>query len=163
MTGTVFWEALSPIAARMPKVVREHEILRVAATVHGEDTTIAAEAARREVLVWAKNRSGGRLPDEAWKLQGFEYFSGGRNSVGVRIENEASDIWAIRADDPDDNVPGRIWTTEITIGVMGDQLPRFSARSLVSTSENELDIEPHTPGFIQQQWCPNVVGRRQHN
>jgi hypothetical protein len=44
------WEALRPIAARMPKVVREHEILRVAAVVHGKDQMKSAEAARHEVL-----------------------------------------------------------------------------------------------------------------
>ena len=53
----------------MPRVVREHEILRVAATIHGNDKAKSAEAARREVLTWAQNRSGGRLPEKAWNLR----------------------------------------------------------------------------------------------
>jgi hypothetical protein len=67
MSGSALWEALGPIAARMPKVVREHEILRVAATVHGNETAKSAEAARREVLGWAQRRSGGRLPRQLFK------------------------------------------------------------------------------------------------
>ena len=144
------WEALSPVAARMPRVVREFEILRVSATLFGKDSAQNAEIARKEVLRWAENRSGGRLPPEAWDFENFEYFSGGRNSVGVRLQNEHSDIWAIRADDPDKNVAGRIWTTEVTVGLMVGQPPRFSARLLASTHEVELDIEPHTPGLVQQ-------------
>ena len=31
-----------------------------------------------------------------------------------------------------------------------DKPCKLSARLLVSTSENELEIEPHTPGFVQQ-------------
>lgn len=143
------WEVLSPIMARM-RVVREFEILRVSATIFGKDSTKNAEIARKEVLRWAQNRSGGRLPPEAWNFENFEYLSGGRNSVGVRLRNEDSDIWAIRADDPDKNVAGRIWTTEVTVGLMVGQAPRFSLRLLASTQEEELDIEPHTPGLVQQ-------------
>jgi hypothetical protein len=134
----------------MPKVVREHEVLRVAAIVHGKDKAKSAETARREVLAWAQKRSGGRLPQEAWAFEEFEYLSGGRNSVAVRIDNNESDVWAIRADDPDKTVPGRVWTTEVVVGLTRDKPCHFSARLLVSTSEDELEIEPHTPGFVQQ-------------
>ena len=71
MSGSTPWEALRPIAARMPKIVREHEILRVAAIVHGRDKSKSAEAARHEVLVWAETRSGGRLPLEVVGLSGI--------------------------------------------------------------------------------------------
>lgn len=144
------WDALRPIAARMPGIVREHEILRVAAIIHGKDSIKSAEAARREVLAWAQKRSGGRLPNEAWEFQGFEYLSGGRNSVAVRIDRNNADIWAIRADDPDKTVPGRVWTTEVVVGVTKDKPCYFGARLLVSTSEDDFEIEPHTPGFVQQ-------------
>jgi hypothetical protein len=134
----------------MPKVVREHEILRVAAIVHGNDKTRSAEAARREVLIWAQKRSGGRLPEKAWDFQEFSYLSGGRDSVAIRIKTSDADIWAIRADDPDKCVPGRVWTTEVVVGLTDDKPCNFSARLLVSTSEDELEIEPHVPGFVQQ-------------
>ena len=150
MSASTTWDALKPVAARMPKVVREHEILRVAAIVHGKDKAKSAEAARREVLAWAQKRSGGRLPAEAWNFQDFEYFSGGRNSIAVRLKSNQSDIWTIRADDPDKSVPGRVWTTEVVIGLTPKKPCHFSARLLVSTSEEDFEIEPHTPGFVQQ-------------
>ena len=150
MTGLPLKDALAPIAARMPKVVREHEILRVAANVHGKDPPKLAEIVRREVLAWVQRRSGGRLPEDAWGFRSFEYFSGGRNSIGDRIENNTLDVWAVRADDPDKSIPERVWTTEVVVGLKRDGLPLFSARLLVNTPESDLDIEPHTPGFVQQ-------------
>ena len=51
-------------AARMPSAVREHEILRVVATVQGKDTAKSTELARREVLVCGPAKSGGRFPPE---------------------------------------------------------------------------------------------------
>lgn len=150
MAPSAFSEALRPLAARLPTVVREHEILRVSATVEGRDRVTAVENVRREILTWAQNRSGGRLPRDAWDHQDFEYLSGGRNSAGVRMLDGDIDFWAIRADDPDKGVPGRIWTTEVAIGLMGTQAPQFSARLLASTTEGELDIEPHSPGCVMQ-------------
>ena len=138
MSASTPWDSLRLVAARMPKVVREHEVLRVAAIVHGKDKTRSAEEARREVLAWAQNRRGGHLPDAAWAFQDFEYFSGGRNSVAVRIKRNDSDIWAIRADDPDKLVPGRVWTTEVLVGLTNVSPCNFSARLLVSTSEGNL-------------------------
>lgn len=38
----------------------------------------------------------------------------------------------------------------MVVGFKVGQAPRFSARLLASTQENELDIEPHAPGFVQQ-------------
>lgn len=143
-------DALRPLAARLPQVVKEHEVLRVAATVEGRDRAKAAEDVRREILVWAQNRSGGRLPSAAWEHRDFEYLSGGRNSAAVRLVGNSVDLWAIRAEDPDKEVPGRIWTTEVVVGLQGEQPARFSARLLASTREDEIDIEPHTPGFVLQ-------------
>lgn len=149
MSNFAFADALRPIASRMPTVVREHEVLRVTATIRDASPRVA-EATRQEVLRWAGRRSGGRLPDDAWASKNFEFFSGGRNSLGVRIAADETDIWAIRADDPDKSVPGRTWTNEVVVGAAVGQPLRFSVRQLVSTSEDILDIVPHSPGFIQQ-------------
>lgn len=143
-------QALSTLAQRMPRVVREHEVLRVAGWMRKDEPAEAAKTAIEEVLKWAQRRCGGRLPAEAWDHDSFEYLSGGRNSSCVRLKSADSDLWAIRADDPDKSVPERVWTTEIVIGLLPDQPAKFSARLLVSTPENELAIEPHTPGFVQQ-------------
>lgn len=143
-------EALRPLAARMPRVVREHEIMRVTATITGSDRAKMAEMARREILAWAQKHCGGLLPRDAWEGDSFEYFSGGRNAVGIRIVKAPYDFWAIRSDDPDKTVPGRVWTNEAVVAYIGGQSPRFSARQLVSTPEDDLSIEPHAPGFVQQ-------------
>lgn len=131
-------------------VVREHEILRISAMLGGGDAAVAAENARREVLAWASNRSGGRLPKEAWGLQSFDYLSGGRNSSAIRFTSDAADIWALRAEDPDRTVPGRIWTTEVVTALSEGVRPRLSIRLMAHTAESELLIEPHSPGFVQQ-------------
>lgn len=95
---------------------RDIEILRVSAQLDGDNFRLANDEARNAALAWAKNRAGGRLPDTAWKLEDFELLAGGRNSTAVRIVNDSLDVWALRAEDPDANVAGRVWSTELVIG-----------------------------------------------
>lgn len=130
---------------RRSRNVREHEVLRIAGAVS------SAKIAIREVLKWAQKRCGGKLPPEAWEQESFDYFSGGRNSSGVRFRDEKCDLWSIRTDDPDKNVPERIWTTEVVVGSQKSELVQFSVRLLVNTTISDpVQIEPHTPGFVQQ-------------
>jgi hypothetical protein len=143
-------EALAPLAARMSRPVRQHEVLRVAGILMSNDPVSIANSAKKEVLKWAQNRAGSRLPSEAWNHQSFDCFSGGRNISGLRLQTDGADLWAIRADDPDKAVPGRVWTNEVVIGLAVGQPARFSARLIASTAEGELAIEPHVPGYIQQ-------------
>lgn len=150
MASSSLWNTLRPLSSRGPKTVREYEVLRIAATINGNDHGLLATKARDEVLRWTQKRCGGNLPTEAWEQESFEYFSGGRNTNGVRIAIDGFDIWGIRTDDPDKAIPGRIWTTEIVVGIKDNEPPRFSTRQLVSTSESTLDIVPHAPGFVQQ-------------
>jgi len=150
MNSRSMWDKLRPLQERMPRAVTETEVLRVAGVLLGDDPVKSAEIARQEVLRWAQKRCGGKLPREAWDFADFDYRAGGRNSAGVRIQSDASDIWAIRADDPDKTVAGRIWTTEVVVGQIKDDRPRFSARLMVSTSESNMSIVPHSPGFVQQ-------------
>ncbi|MBP7002589.1 hypothetical protein [Amaricoccus sp.] len=155
-------DALSPLASRMRRVVREHEVLRVAGWIPGDEPAAVANTAIREVLRWAQKRCGGQLPPEAWERKSFDYLSGGRNSTCVRLQSGTSDLWAIRADDPDKTVAERAWTTEVVIGLLPEQPAKFSARLLVSTPEADLQIEPHTPGFIQQVVgnCSLISGKK---
>ena len=150
MNNNVMWDKLQPLRAKMPRAVSETEVLRVAGVLLGDDPRKSAEAARQEVLRWVQKRCGGKLPREAWEYAEFDYRTGGRNSTGARIQSEAADIWAIRADDPDKTVAGRIWTTEVVVGFEKDDRPRFSARLMVSSTESNIEILPHSPGFVQQ-------------
>lgn len=148
--ATSFSEALTPLARRMLPAVRDIEILRVAAQLDGDDFTVAAKKARDAALAWAKRRAGGSLPKDAWDHLDFELLAGGRNSAGVRFKTGTADLWAMRAEDPDKDVAGRIWTTEIVIGGEVGKRPHLSLRLIVSTAEPEFSIEPHVPGTVLQ-------------
>lgn len=150
MSHASFSDALQPLAARMPQVVREREILRVAASVGGNDGELAGAETRNEILKWAEKRTGGRLPPAAWNHDEFEHLAGGRNCTAVRIADDSRDIWAIRADDPDKSVAQRVWTTEAIVGRRPGQRALFSLRLLVNSPEPELRIEPAVPGLVQQ-------------
>ena len=145
-----FSEALRPFAARVPHLVREREVLRLAATLGDTDGSQAALLARGEILRWTEKRTGGQLPPSAWRHEQFEHLAGGRNCAAVRIADDTRDIWAIRADDPDKGVAQRVWTTEAIVGHAPDQRALLSVRLLVSSPERELQIEPAVPGFVRQ-------------
>jgi len=162
---TAFSEALGPLSKRMPRAVRDIEILRVSAQLDGEDYAASAEAARIEALKWAKKRAGRALPKAAWDLQDFDLPVGGRSSMAVRIENDALDLWALRAEDPDKDVAGRVWATEIVIGGEVGSRPHVSLRLIVSTTEPDFAIEPHVPGpVLQMIEAPGLIrGARRLN
>jgi hypothetical protein len=50
----------------------------------------------------------------------------------------------------------------LVVGLLPDQPAKFSARLLVSTPEADLQIEPHSPGFIQQvvENCRLISGQK---
>jgi len=135
---------------RQVKAIHQQEVLRVAATLAGGDPASLLSQARRETLRWMQQRAGGHLPPQAWDQQSFELLSGGRTTLGIRLETEGSDLWAARIDDPDKTVPGRIWTTEISIGLMRGMAPRLGVRLLLSTPEERVEITPATPGCVLQ-------------
>ena len=145
-----FADALQPLAARMPPIIREREILRVAATLGGNNGEKTADEARQEILKWVRKRSGSDLPNIAWQHQTFEHAVGGRNSAAVRISDKHRDVWAIRANDPDKNVAQRIWTIEAIVGYRPNQRALFSLRLLVGSPETELAADPAVPGLVRQ-------------
>ena len=147
---TAFSEALTPISKGMPRAVRDIEILRVSAQLDGDDFASAMRIARKAALTWAKKRAGRALPKEAWDLQEFDLLAGGRNSTAVRIANDTLDLWALRAEDPDKEVAGRVWSTEIVIGGQVGNRPHISLRLIVSTAEPDFGIEASVPGLVLQ-------------
>lgn len=142
-------EALAPLRAKLGPIVREREILRVVTEIEGDDGAAAVDQARREVLAWAQKRCG-RLPEGAWNGRAFDHMIGGRTALGVRIEQSDSDIWALRSDEPDTNVAGRTWTTEVVIRRLADRPARLSLRLLLSSPEDEPAIEPAVPGLLRE-------------
>ena len=143
-------KALSPLPTRSSQGIAEREVLRVVTTLGIPEGDDAFEQARKEVLVWARNRSGGSLPPEAWEGKAFEHLTGGRTVLAVPLELEGGVVWALRADDPDKSVPGRIWTCEATLGRPNNQSPKLSVRLIASSREMEMNVNPHVPGFLHQ-------------
>lgn len=76
--------------------------------------------------------------------------SGGRNSAAIRMANDAIDLWALRAEDPDKDIAGRVWSTEVVIGGAAGQRPHLSLRLIVTTTEADFVFEPHVPGTVLQ-------------
>jgi hypothetical protein len=140
-----FRNSLPPFPAR---IVREHQVLHVAADLPSDNAAI--DRARFEILKWAQKRCGGQLPPDAMAGQAFELLIAGRNSSAVEVDLPEIHAWALRQEDPDKEVPGRIWTSEAILWRTPLQSPRFAARLTVGSSEGELDIAPATPGYIRQ-------------
>ncbi len=130
--------------------VREQEVLRVLVEVRRDPAASSHENIRREILAWAQRRSS-KLPEDAWKGNEFTHSVPGRNIMGIRHRDESSDTWALRANDPDKTVAGRIWTTEATVAIDDRyERPILGVRLLVNTPEDNFNIEPHVPGFLRQ-------------
>ncbi|WP_298429909.1 hypothetical protein [uncultured Jannaschia sp.] len=141
-----FSEALRDFEATNSGPVREREILRVAGVL----PNCKFVDVRKQVLLWARKRTPSQLPQDAWNGGPVEVLSGGRSVHIETLETSSGNLWAFRNDDPDKNVPGRVWTTEVTVGGEDNQDLMLSLRQMVSSSEGELHIEPHVPGPILQ-------------
>lgn len=138
-------DALAPLAARM---VREHQVLHIAAELSPVDD--ALNRARSEIMKWAQKRSGDRFSVDAMAGRSFELFAAGRNSAAIEVDLPEIHAWALRQEDPDKAVAGRIWTSEAILWRTPDRLPRFAARLTVGSPEVELSIEPAAPGYVRQ-------------
>lgn len=142
--------ALVPLRARMPRAIFEREILRVVAAIPIDEADQPFEQARTEILKWAAKRAGQPLPKDAWDGLAFEVLAAGRTTLGVRVDAGSSRVWSIRGDDPDKTVPGRVWSTEVTLGQKADGKILLGVRLLVNSAEDQLTIVPSVPGLVLQ-------------
>ena len=152
-------DALVPLQNRL---VGEREILRVVATVPASNEFDAFTSARKEVLSWAQNRAGATLPSEAWQGEDFELPAAGRATMASCVETGNGLLWSLRGDDPDKNVAGRIWSSEITLGRAAQNgSVTLGLRLLVNSSERHLVIEPAVPGLVLQiaEACQLIDGQ----
>ncbi len=145
-----FEQVLSRLKSALPRQITEHEILRVSAEMTGVRSSQGADSIRKEVLRWAEKKTVGRLPPAAWAGDSFEHLVSGRHCIGVKVNVDESHLWGVRVDDPDKNVPGRVWSTEIAVGETGENRASFSLRLLLATSEDQLDLQPCSPGVVLQ-------------
>lgn len=140
----------SPFRPRSQSSIFEREILRVVGTIPSRDDGTSLAAARNEVLRWASNRAGKELPLTSWGGAAFELLSAGRNTFAANVEIDNGYLWSIRGDDPDKSVPGRVWSTEVTLGQTGDDNVLLGVRLIVNSNEQKLNIEPSVPGLVLQ-------------
>ena len=147
-------KALSSLSVESPRRAphgsREREVLRVSGVIHGGPGQVTAGEVRTECLRWVVNRTGGSLPEGAWRGEPFELFRGGRNAIAVHVTQERHDLWCVRTDDPDKTVPGRTWSTETVVAMLAADAVAYGLRLLMTTTEAEPDIEPHVPGQVRQ-------------
>ena len=150
MTDKFFREATVPKVTRFPRQVREHEILRVSSDLDGDKPGKAVEIARNEILKWVENKTPEKLSKEDWEHSSFEHLWSGRSCSAVRLTAGNTDFWAVRLEDPDNTVPGRIWTTEMVVSQVLQGPGNFTLRLLVGSQELTLDVEPAVPGVVRQ-------------
>ena len=125
-----------------------HEVLHIDLELAGGDAAHALRIARHEVLKWVSRRVG-ILPKHAWEFETFEHLPGGNAAYAVRLEMDDFDYWIARCDDPDKEVPGRTWTTEVSI-VGYEGTGRFALRQQVASREHRPIFVPAVPGVVQQ-------------
>jgi hypothetical protein len=105
--------AMSARKIQNPVSPRIRAITQVTCGLIGATPEIAVKAARDVVLHWLSKKQKVSIPPQAWAGQPFETdFADGRPAIVESFEN----IWALRYDNPDSEVPGRIWRTEIVTG-----------------------------------------------
>lgn len=142
-----FAEQLRPPAQRgnAPQI---RQIVRVTADLAGEDKAQAVGDARNQVLKWLQPRVG-YLPEQAWAGESFEHMTPGRFAAGVRIQLADGEYWSVRCDDPNKEIAGRTWTSEISLARQGIKA-RFGMRLMMATTEPEPVYKPSVPGVVRQ-------------
>lgn len=148
--GNAFSDALAPLASKMPAVVREHELLRIAGAL---DAGADPDTARAAVVDWLEARTPLPLPAEAWSLQPFAIEQGGLKAIAVRVDQNVN-IWALRVEEQDTDVAQKTWITEIFIGGKLGAPARISLRCLALTPEADFEPVPVAPDFMAR-----IMGR----
>ena len=124
------------------------QIVRVTADLVGDDKARAIGEAREQVLKWLEVRVGS-LPEQAWANESFDHMTPGRFAAGVRIQLPEGEYWCVRCDDPDKEIAGRTWTTEVSLARQGSKA-RFGMRLMMATAEPEPAYKPSVPGVVRQ-------------
>ena len=142
-------EQLRPLAQRVrlyhPRI---RQVVQITAYLCGEDSEASADEARHETLRWLHKRAG-PLPSDAWQGATFEReVAPGHSAFAVSL-TEPAPYWVARLDHPDPIVPGRTWSTEVTVGI-SPQGAQFGVRLSCSSRRDDPEVELSTPGIALQ-------------
>jgi len=142
-------EQLLPLQRQLTKTLPAiRQVASVTANLAGDNKGEAFGYAQKTILRWLQTRVG-NLPTEAWGGQTFEHMTPGRFAAGVKIELADGEYWSVRCDDPDATIPGRTWTTEISLARQGDNA-KFGVRLIVATTEEKPNYIPSIPNIVRQ-------------
>lgn len=142
-------EQLRPFAERARLYhSRIRQVVQITAFVCGEDSEASADEARQETLRWLHRRAG-PLPSHAWQGATFEReVAPGHSAFAVSLTVPAP-YWVARLDHPDAAVPGRTWSTEVTVGI-SPQGAQFGVRLSCVSRRDDPEVELSTPGIALQ-------------
>ena len=120
-------------------------VVQVTSEIAGQDPAEAADAARRVILKWLRDKQRIQgIPRSAWGGEPFEIDASEDRPVSVAaFEN----VWAMRYDNPDREVHGRIWRTEAIVGVQ-ERAAVVGARLTTITRDWEIPIFRSVPRVI---------------
>ncbi len=153
-------------------------LLRIRGIVNAADVLAAEDKIRRATLQWLEQRAG-KLPPEAWRFGPFALDRGGSVAEVTRVERADGTFWAARLRYPDENHPGRIWRTELTLARREDEL-RFGLQLDLAAREEAPIVEvavPRIARFVIKQfglragasrfsltpvWCSDGRGLAEH-
>ena len=138
---------LSALGDRRQQIT-ERDVLRVSGQIPLSQGGNDFSTARQLVLEWVKERSGGTLPKEAWDFEDFRTDLAGRNTECLSQQFDGLAIWAVRAEDPDKNVAGRNWKTEVVLTKEQSNRVRFSLRLRVSSHLADQEFTPASPKLV---------------
>jgi hypothetical protein len=146
-----FGTAFRSRPAGTANLVREHEVLAVVGTVVAVQGAShpSPDELRRAVLDWALQKAGVQTKDNWHSGEEFEHIAGGRTLRVRRFCKDRAEAWALRAEHPDEVVPGRVWTTEVVIGVNGASPVELCLRLFVDAAQEPRDVEPAVPGCLR--------------
>ena len=147
MSENTLARAMTEARARLfPQASRLIPVLQVTGVLQSNKIELTLSEARNQTLRWIQNRSQ-RLPGSAWSYESFELEYGGTGAVSLKENN--TDYWVARLVDPDKNIAGRTWTTEISV-VESNDTAHFGLKQVVQTREGELAFTPTIPGVLRQ-------------
>ena len=151
ITGQNISDQLKPLAERtFQRVPRLIPVMQVTADLAGEDKGAAVAEARLQALRCIQKRTD-RLPEQAWEHDDFTLDHPAASAAAVTLRRGEVDYWIGRLSYIDNDVAGRVWTTEITAAHDPKRArARFGLRLTVATRELVPNFQPAVPGIVRQ-------------
>lgn len=110
-----------------------------------ENISQTAEDIKNVITAYISGKIGPLPSDLSSRVQ-FE--SDGGAVATERFSHGDSDIWAVRFNEPDEGTAGRLWTVELTVGKIGNELLLGSRLNCFSRNY-QFEFDPAVPRIIR--------------